>query len=292
MARATVRGVLRRPPRRHDSAGASRLSAFGSGSERTTAVAMNNSADRRAFTSTRHELRGMRGGRDGIRARARPYVGRDVDARGVSPRPAPSRRVGRLRVRADEFCAGTAGTGADRSRSMPRLYLTEVLVHRGAASTAQRSTSMHSCLPQRARAAIHKRRCPVLAAAALVASCATGPGAGARPHPRTTRRSRRSRPGWRTYCLTWPARHRRRGGRRCTCRGVPRAGRAPWSNWMPAHVPRPVRCSPRPAGRHRRGARCTSTAAERWEEWGSVPFRAYALLGLGRCAAMRRPSRG
>jgi hypothetical protein len=33
------------------------------------------------------------------------------------------------------------------------------------------------------------------------------------------------------------------------------------------------------------GAQHFAEAADGWREWGSVPFRAYALLGLGRCGA-------
>ena len=39
----------------------------------------------------------------------------------------------------------------------------------------------------------------------------------------------------------------------------------------------------RGARRARRGVRSVREAAERWDEYGSIVERAYALLGLGRC---------
>lgn len=38
------------------------------------------------------------------------------------------------------------------------------------------------------------------------------------------------------------------------------------------------------AGRREEAAQLFAKAADGWQEWGSVPFRAYALLGLGNCS--------
>ena len=72
------------------------------------------------------------------------------------------------------------------------------------------------------------------------------------------------------------------GGRR-TCRAVPERW-APWSTCGRAAHAHGLALAAEAAGRLDEAALHFAEAADGWEAWGSVPFRAYALLGLGTCA--------
>ena len=62
------------------------------------------------------------------------------------------------------------------------------------------------------------------------------------------------------------------------------SGWAPWSTCGRAAHAHGLALAAEAAGRLDEAALHFAEAADGWEAWGSVPFRAYALLGLGTCA--------
>ncbi len=177
---------------------------------------------------------------------------------------------------ADELLEWDRARGGSQIEPWVLADSAHVLVNRGQASTALGMIEGRS--PQAREIADPQTVRPLLAVGALAACAATDLKAGdlllseyeARSAPvRPTRTLRR-----------WP---------RVAVGGAARverflSGWAPWSTCGRAARTHGLALAAEAAGRLDEAALHFAEAVDGWQAWGSVPFRAYALLGLGACA--------
>jgi tetratricopeptide (TPR) repeat protein len=285
MARATVRGYSGDPRCVGDSREVRDL-GFRLGLGRTTAIAMNNYADALFYFDS------ARAARDGWEeaaefARERGLAWAEMWTTGESLRALL--HLGEwdeLRLRADKVLRWAAEHGGGQLEIFPHLYLTEVLVHRR--DIAGAAEQVDALMPRARESGDPQVVVPGLAAAALVES-ARGDQDRALGHVLELEAMTRESPGWRTYCLTWPARIAAAAGELHLIEAFLDGSDDP-SNWNACARPTARALLAEARGGIDGASILYRDAADRWSEFGSVTERGYALLGLGRCgdtAAMR-----
>jgi class 3 adenylate cyclase/tetratricopeptide (TPR) repeat protein len=276
-ARSTVRG-FNGDPRCIDDAREARNIGLRLGLGRETAVATNNLADATLWFAGVADARGI--WEEGIAfARERGVFGTEMWQRGE-----------RLRCLYhagdwDELLQESAEIvrWAQERRAPLEVYgrvqLATVYVHRGVLDEAE--GQVERLLPLAQETGDPQVVVPGLAAAALVAS-ASGDVEGALAHVSELDRVTSGQPAWRSFCLVGPAQIAVAGGDLALAEAF-LDGSDAGSIWAAAG--RPSTCATLAAARGNvdEAAALFREAAERWDEWGSVVERAYALLGLGRC---------
>jgi class 3 adenylate cyclase/tetratricopeptide (TPR) repeat protein len=277
MARATVLGYAG-DPRAVDDSVAARDLGLRLGLGRATSIAMNNLADARAhFESIRtargawddaiefSKARGLRFSemwQRGERLRALYHLGEWDD----------------LRSEADEVLGWVQGHGGGQLEVFVRLYLSDVLAHRGAVGEAAEHVA--ALVPLARSSGDPQVVVPGLTVAALVA-WAQGDGRRALAHVVELEELTRGS-GWRTSCLVWPVRIAAAAGELHLAEAFLDAvdERPRWN--VCAHLTaRAMLAEAR--GETDETSVLYRQAVDEWDEYGSVVERAYALLGLGRC---------
>ena len=252
---------------------------------------MNNLADVRASTSTRPERpRAGGGGTEFARERGLAWADDVIDSRESATRYLLHRGRGTsFESEADEVLRWAAEHGGGQVEIFPHLYLTEVLVHRG--DIAGAAQHVDALMPRARESGDPQVVVPGVAAAALVES-ARGDQGRALGHVLELEALTKESAGWRTYCLTWPARIAAAAGELHLIEAFLDGSDDP-SNWNACARPAARALLAEAGGVIDGASTLYRDAAERWSEFGSVTERGYALLGLGRCgdaAAMREGS--
>jgi class 3 adenylate cyclase/tetratricopeptide (TPR) repeat protein len=185
----------------------------------------------------------------------------------------------------DHVIARDRRYGGGQLGVIARVHLSHVLVHRGAVSEA--AAHAEALLPKARASGDPQVVVPGLTCAALVAA-SLGDDARALEHITELEEVTRGHPTWRDYCLVWPVRIAVATDGRALAGAFLDAPEvdAAWNAC--AHLSARAMLAEhddvdQAAGLYRE-------AAERWDAYGSVVERGYALLGLGRCgdvAAMR-----
>ncbi len=277
-ARATVRGYQGDPASLDDCREARDI-GLRLGLGRDTAVAMNNLADGTGY------FVGLRPARElwdeGIEfSHVRGLTFAEMWQRGERLRALY--HLGdweELRHEAGEVVRWEQGHGGGQLELFGHIYLTNVLVHRSAIGKA--TAQVDALMPRARESGDPQVLVPGLAMAALVAS-AHGDDGTALLHVVELEELTRNTPGWRSYCLVWPARIATAAGELQLAESF-LDGTEDASAWNV--------CARLTAGAmlaEARGERDEASAlfreaAEHWNEYGSVVEQAYALLGLGRC---------
>ena len=280
--------VLRRPPMCQRLPGGPDL-GFRLGLGRTTAVAMNNYADALFYFDSARAARDAWGeGTEFARERGLAWAEMWTTAESLRA----LLHLGEwdeLQVRADEVLRWAAEHGGGQVEIFPHLYLTEVLVHRG--DIAGAAQHVDALMPRARESGDPQVVVPGVAAAALVES-ARGDQGRALGHVLELEALTKESAGWRTYCLTWPARIAAAAGELHLIEAFLDGSDDP-SNWNACARPAARALLAEAGGVIDGASTLYRDAAERWSEFGSVTERGYALLGLGRCgdaAAMREGS--
>ncbi|MDH5281746.1 MAG: hypothetical protein OEW52_11455, partial [Thermoleophilia bacterium] len=169
-----------------------------------------------------------------------------------------------------------------------RANLVHVLVHTGAVADAE--ANVDALVPPARESGDPQVLVPGLATAALVAA-ALGNDARALQHVVELEALTRGHPTWRDYCLVWPARVAIAAGEPELVEAFldDKEYDAAWS--------RCARLTARAMLAEARGERGEASAlfreaAGRWDEYGSVVERGYALLGIGRCGDAKASREG
>ncbi len=219
MARATVLGYSGDPTCVEESRQARDL-GFRLGLGRATAIAMNNLADALFYFESvpaardawddAIEFSRSRGLKQAehMAARGVDYEPVTISVSGVSFESKPKRSW-----------VGPRGHGGGQLEVFARLYLSDVLVHRGAIQAA--AAHVDALVPLARSSGDPQVVVPGLTAAALVAS-ARGDTRGALDLVAELEELTRASSGWRTYCLVWPARIAAESGELRSGRGIPR----------------------------------------------------------------------
>jgi class 3 adenylate cyclase/tetratricopeptide (TPR) repeat protein len=184
-----------------------------------------------------------------------------------------------LRREADEVVAWEQRSGGGQLEVIARANLVHVLVHSGAVGEAE--ANVGALVPKARESGDPQVLVPGLTTAALVAA-ALGDDAQALEHVAELEVLTRGHPTWRDYCLVWPTRIAIAAGELGLVEAFldDKEYDAAWN--------RCARLTARAMlaeaeGRTDEAAGLYREAVERWDEYGSVVERAYALLGLGRC---------
>ncbi len=184
-----------------------------------------------------------------------------------------------LRQEAHEVVRWEQGHGGGQLEVFGHIYLTDVLVHR--AAIAEATAHVDALMPRARESGDPQVLVPGLAMAALVAS-ATGNERRALEHVVELEKLTRETSGWRAYCLVWPARIAIAAGElelaEAFFEGTEH--QAAW-NACARLTTRAMLAEAREQPVE--AAELYARVAERWDEYGSVVERGYALLGLGRC---------
>jgi len=188
---------------------------------------------------------------------------------------------------ADEVLHWEADRGGGQLDVFAHVYAADVLAHRAALEEA--AAHADSLLPHARDSGDPQVLVPGLAAAALVAS-ARGDGRTALEHVRELEHvTRADSLAFRSICLAWPVRIATSAGELELAEAFLEGSEHP-SAWDGAARPTARAAIAEARGRVEEAAELYRDAAERWERYGSIVERAYALLGLGRCgeaAALR-----
>ena len=289
MARATVRGYSGDPRCVSDSREVRDL-GFRLGLGRTTAVAMNNYADALFyFDSARAARAAWEEATEFSRERGLAWA--EMWATAESLRALL--HLGEwdeLRVRADEVLRWAAEHGGGQLEIFPRLYLTEVLVHRG--DIAGAAEQVDALMPRARESGDPQVVVPGLAAAALVES-ARGDQDRALGHVLELEALTRESAGWRTYCLTWPARIAAAAGELHLIEAFLDGSDDP-SNWNACARPTARALLAEAGGVIDGASTLYREAADRWSEFGSVDGARLRPAGAGplwRCGCHARGER-
>jgi len=246
---------------------------------RATAVAMNNLADGTGYFVGLRPARALWD--EGIEfARARGLTYSEMWKRGERLRALY--HLGdwdELRQEAEEVVRWVRGHGRGQLELFAHVHLANVLVHCGAITDAM--AHVDALMPRARESGDPQVLVPGLTTAALVAS-AQGNYRTALQHVVELEEVTRETSGWRSYCLVWPARIATAAGELQLAESFLH-GTEDESTWNVC-----ARLTARAMLAEARGERDEAAAlfreaAERWDEYGSVVERAYALLGLGRC---------
>ena len=187
----------------------------------------------------------------------------------------------------DDLLTWDAAHGGGQLEVFARVYLADVLTHRGAAGDAKRHVD--SALPRARETEDPQMLVPTLVAAAVVSS-ALGDRPSALGFVAELELLTRGIPtGFRALCLTWPVRIAVAAG------DLDLADAFFDGSEHGSRLAKLARLTGSATVEEARGdaeeaARVYARAAEGWGEFGSVVERGYALLGLGRCgdaAALR-----
>jgi hypothetical protein len=178
--------------------------------------------------------------------------------------------------------------GAGQLGVLARIHSTQVLVHSGAGRDA--AANVEALLPKARESGDSQVLVPGLACAALVAAT-LGDDARALDHVTELEELTRGSPTWRDYCLVWPARIALAAGKPEVVRAF-LDGMEHDATWnvcarLTAHA-----MLAEHAGQSDEAARLYREAAERWDVYGSVVERGYALLGLGRSGEVKAQIEG
>ena len=247
---------------------------------RTTAVSMNNLGDAMAYFVGLREARAQW---DKVIEFSRGRGLREAEMWQRSERLRPLYHLGEwdeLTREADAIGSWEERYGGGQLGVLARIHLAQVLVHRGAVSDA--TANVEALLPKARESGDPQVLVPGLACAALV-SAALGGRARALDHVRELEVLTRESPTFRDHCLVWPARI-------AIAAGEPELGAAfldgperdaAWNVCarLTAHA-----MLAEHAGQLDDAADLYLDAAGRWDSYGSVVERGYALLGLGRCS--------
>ncbi|MDH4102994.1 MAG: AAA family ATPase [Thermoleophilia bacterium] len=193
-----------------------------------------------------------------------------------------------LRREAEEVVAWEQRSGGGQLEVIARANLVHVLVHTGAVADAE--ANVDALVPPARESGDPQVLVPGLATAALVAA-ALGNDARALQHVVELEALTRGHPTWRDYCLVWPARVAIAAGEPELVEAFldDKEYDAAWS--------RCARLTARAMLAEARGERGEASAlfreaAGRWDEYGSVVERGYALLGIGRCGDAKASREG
>ncbi len=157
-------------------------------------------------------------------------------------------------------------------------HLATVFVHHGALENA--TASVDALVPKARESGDPQVLVPGLSTAALVAA-ALGNTGRALAFVKELLESRS--PIWRDYCLVWPARIAIGSGEPELAEAFLARSSESSASWnVCAHLTARAMLAEN-AGRSDEAAGLYENAAERWDAYGSVVERGYALLGLGRC---------
>jgi len=278
-ARAALRGYQGNPAALDDCREARDI-GLRLGLARETAVAMNNLADGTGY------FVGLRLARElwdeGIEfARARGLTYSEMWQRGERLRALY--HLGdwdELREEADEVVRWEQGHGGGQLELFAHVHVANVLVHCGAITDAM--AHIDALMPRARESGDPQVLVPGLAVAALVAS-ARGDDRTALEHVTELEERTRETSGWRSYCLVWPARMATAAGELQLAERF-LDGTEDESAWNVCARLTARAMLAEARGKPDEAAGLYREAAERWDEYGSVVERAYALLGLGRCA--------
>jgi class 3 adenylate cyclase/tetratricopeptide (TPR) repeat protein len=184
-----------------------------------------------------------------------------------------------LRSEADEVLRWDEGTGGGQLGVVARIGLAGVLVHCDAVDDAR--AHVEALLPKARESGDPQVLVPGLTAAALVRA-ALGDDAQALALVRELEELTRATPTFRDYCLVWPARIAVAAGDPTLVAAFLDAGEyeSAW-NGCARLTGRAVLAEAE--GRADEAAALYRDVAERWNAYGSLVERGYALLGLGRC---------
>jgi class 3 adenylate cyclase/tetratricopeptide (TPR) repeat protein len=188
-----------------------------------------------------------------------------------------------LQREADVILGWEERTGGGQLGVMVRADLAHVLVHGDAVADAQRHVD--ALLPKARESGDPQVLVPGLTTAALVAA-ALGDNTRAREQVAELEELTRTMPTFRDYCLVWPCRI-------AVAAGDPVLAAAFLD--APEHASAWNACArltgramvAEAEGREAEAATLYRDVAERWDAYGSVVERGYALLGLGRCGDAR-----
>ena len=254
---------------------------------RTTAVSINNLADgigyfvglREALThwdegiafSYGRGLTGIEMWQRGERLRALYHLGDWAE----------------LLSEADEVLDWEQRHGGGQLEVIARIHLASVLVHHGAFDNAK--ANVDALVPKARESGDPQVLVPGLSTAALVAA-ALGDTQRALAFVRELLESRS--PIWRDYCLVWPARIAIGSGEPELAEAFLEASTESSAAWnVCAHLTARAMLA-EDAGQSDEAARLYRDAAERWDSYGSIVERGYALLGLGRCGDVKAQIEG
>ena len=160
-----------------------------------------------------------------------------------------------------------------------RLPLAGIHVHRGALDEARAHVA--ALVPAARKSGDPQVLVPGLAMAALVAS-ATGDPAAVVDHLNELVRYTRDQPAWRAFCRVVPVRIAISVGRPDLAEAFVDEERF-GGGWHACATPTADAALAEAQGELERARASYLEAAARWDQYGSVLERAYALLGLGRC---------
>jgi len=278
-ARATVRGY-QGDPRCVDDCGAARDLGLRLGLGRETGVAINNLADATSWYI------GLRAARvlwdEGIEfAGKRGLVLNAMWQRGERLRCIyHAGEWEELLREADEVRRWREERGGGQLEIFAHVALADVLVHRGSVATA--ATHVDALLPRARQSGDPQVLVPGLATAALVAS-ARGDGRKALEYVSELEHvTGAGSLTFRSGCLTWPVRIATAAAELALAEAF-LEGSEHRSAWDAGARPTALANLAEARGRVDEAAALFAQAAERWDDYGSVVERAYALLGLGRC---------
>jgi class 3 adenylate cyclase/tetratricopeptide (TPR) repeat protein len=184
-----------------------------------------------------------------------------------------------LRSEADEILDWDEQTGGGQLGVVARIGLADVLVHCDAVDDAR--GHVDALLPKARESGDPQVLVPGLAAAALVAA-ALGDDMRALAHVRELEELTRTTPTFRDFCLVWPARIAVAAGDPTLAAAFLDAGEYE-SAWNACARLTGRALLAEAEGRHAEAAALYGHVADRWETYGSLVERGYALLGLGRC---------
>ena len=285
MARASVLGYSGDPRCVEESRGARDL-GLRLGLGRATAVAMNNLAESILyFESVRAARTAWDEGVDF--ARARGLTQAEMWSRGERLRALYELgEWDELGDEADEVLRWVESRGRAQLEIFAHIYLTDVLVHRGA--IAQAAAHVDVLMPQARESGDLQMLVPGLTVAALVAS-AQGRLGQALDNVVEIEELTRLSTSWRTYCLAWPSRIAAAAGELQLVDAFLDGSNDP-SMWSVCARPTAHAALAEARGALAEAAALYREAADNWDVYGDVVERGYALLGLGRCgdvAALR-----
>jgi class 3 adenylate cyclase/tetratricopeptide (TPR) repeat protein len=185
-----------------------------------------------------------------------------------------------LEREADEIICWEAESGGGQLELFARPHLADILVHRGVLAEAARQVDV--LLPRARENGDPQMLIPSLVVAALLASSRGTTALALEGVSEVERLTRGGTPAWRTWCLGWPVRIAAAAGDIGFVASIldgPEHG----SLWYACAQLGARATLAETTGKTPDAARLYAEAAEKWDEWGSVVERAYALLGLGRC---------
>jgi len=277
-ARATVRGTLGDPGCVDDVREARDL-GLRLGLGRSTAVAMNNLADATSWFESLHAAR-MLWDECIEFSRARGLKYSEMWERGERLRALY--HMGdweELEREADEVLRWVEEHGGGQLEVFAHLWLAEALVHRG--SLASAGAHVTALLPRARESGDPQVLVPGLATAALVSS-ALGDERDAVEYVSELERLTRETLTWRSVCLVWPVRVATAAGALDLAEAF-LDGSEHASAWDGCARPAARATLAEARGQLDEAATLYREAARRWDEYGSIVERGYALLGVGRC---------